>query len=192
MANQVDLYDSAYGNYELDVYREIRIETYGEDLGQTSWVTKEESDAIPGWLELRPDCAALEIGCGSGRYALRVAEAVGCRVLGLDINAHGIANANELARRRDLQGWCGSSSAMCRRGFPSRTRAATRCSRTMCCVICLTGRGCWGRHSGCCGRADGCCSATRWWWVGWCRTRRSRRAARSDAMCSRRRERMNG
>jgi SAM-dependent methyltransferase len=102
MANQVDLYDSAYGNYELDLYRKIRIETYGEDLGQTSWVTTEESDAIPAWLELRPDGVTLEIGCGSGRYALRVAEGVGCSVLGLDINAHGIANANELARGRNL------------------------------------------------------------------------------------------
>jgi SAM-dependent methyltransferase len=102
MANQVDLYDSAYGNYELDLYRQIRVETYGEDLGQTSWVTTEESDAIPAWLELRPDGVALEIGCGSGRYALRVAEGVGCSVLGLDINAHGIANANELARGRNL------------------------------------------------------------------------------------------
>jgi len=102
MANRVDLYDSAYENYELDLYRQIRIETYGEDLGQTSWVTTEESNAIPELLELRPNCAALEIGCGSGRYALRVAERVGCRVLGLDINAYGIANANELARGRNL------------------------------------------------------------------------------------------
>ena len=81
MANRVDLYDSAYENYELDLYRQIRIETYGEDLGQTSWVTTEESNAIPALLELRPDRTALEIGCGSGRYALRIAESVGCRVL---------------------------------------------------------------------------------------------------------------
>jgi hypothetical protein len=40
---KVDLYDSAYGNYVLDTYRQVRIETYGEDLGQTSWVTPEES-----------------------------------------------------------------------------------------------------------------------------------------------------
>lgn len=39
MGTKVDLYDSSYANYELDVYRQVRIETYGEDLGQTSWVT---------------------------------------------------------------------------------------------------------------------------------------------------------
>jgi len=36
MAN-VDLYNSSYGNYALTAYGEIRLETYGEDYGQTSW-----------------------------------------------------------------------------------------------------------------------------------------------------------
>src|SRR6266550_5345070 len=43
----VDLYNTAYGNYERDLYREVRLETYGEDFGQTSWVTTEESHEIP-------------------------------------------------------------------------------------------------------------------------------------------------
>ena len=47
MTEKVDLYDSAYGNYGTEVYRQIRVETYGEDLGQTSWVTTEESSEIP-------------------------------------------------------------------------------------------------------------------------------------------------
>ena len=34
MAAKVDLYDNAYGNYQQDVYRQVRTETYGEDLGQ--------------------------------------------------------------------------------------------------------------------------------------------------------------
>lgn len=97
MATKADLYDSAYGNYERDVYRQIRIETYGEDLGQTSWVTTEESKAIPQWLELTSSSHVLEIGCGSGRYALRVAEQSGCSIVGIDINEHGIATANRLA-----------------------------------------------------------------------------------------------
>ena len=44
MSQKVNLYESAYGNYESDTYRLVRIETYGEDLGQTSWVTTEESN----------------------------------------------------------------------------------------------------------------------------------------------------
>jgi len=41
VSHQVDLYDNAYGKYESDIYRHVRRETYGEDFGQTSWVTTE-------------------------------------------------------------------------------------------------------------------------------------------------------
>ena len=100
MPPKVDLYDSAYGNYELDAYRLVRIETYGEDFGQTSWVTTEESNEIPQLLDLRPESSVLEVGCGSGGYALHLAEKVGCRLVGLDINAAGVRNANQLAQAR--------------------------------------------------------------------------------------------
>ncbi|WP_433985214.1 hypothetical protein RBB78_06395 [Tunturiibacter empetritectus] len=66
MSRKVDLYDSAYGNYESATYRQVRIETYGKDFGQTSWVTTEESNAIPQLLGLRSDSFVLEVGCGSG------------------------------------------------------------------------------------------------------------------------------
>src|ERR1700677_3300550 len=102
MSRAVDLYDSSYGNYESATYREVRIETYGEDFGQTSWVTTEESNAIPELLGLRSDSAVLEVGCGSGRYALHLAEKVGCRLIGLDINEPGIRNAKQLALARGL------------------------------------------------------------------------------------------
>ncbi len=102
MSPKVDLYDSAYGNYESAIYRQVRIETYGEDFGQTSWVTTEESKAIPQLLHLRPDAFVLEVGCGSGGYALHLAEKVGCRLVGLEINAPGVRNANQLALARGL------------------------------------------------------------------------------------------
>jgi SAM-dependent methyltransferase len=97
MASKVDLYNSAYGNYESDVYRQIRIATYGQDLGQTSWVTTEESREIPRLLSLTSDSTVLEIGCGSGRYALQLAKTVGCHVLGVDLNEFGVQNANRLS-----------------------------------------------------------------------------------------------
>ena len=102
MPPHVDLYDSAYSNYEADVYRQVRIATYGEDLGQTSWVTNEESGEIPRILGLTASSYVLEVGCGSGRYALQVAETVGCRVLGVDVNEGGVRNGNALARAREL------------------------------------------------------------------------------------------
>lgn len=98
----VDLYDNAYGNYAADVYRQIRLATYGEDLGQTSWVTNEESRAIPQTLQLTPASRVLEIGCGSGGYALQVAAVTGCSIVGVDINDAGVRNANTLALTRGL------------------------------------------------------------------------------------------
>jgi SAM-dependent methyltransferase len=102
MPAPIDLYDSAYGNYAADVYRQIRLATYGEDLGQTSWVTNEESHAIPQALQLTPASRVLEIGCGSGGYALQVATTAGCSIVGVDINDAGIRNASSLARARNL------------------------------------------------------------------------------------------
>ena len=68
MPVKVDLYNSSYGNYARDVYREVRLETYGEDFGQTSWVTTKESHKI--WVARTvSELSVLEIGCGSGRYA---------------------------------------------------------------------------------------------------------------------------
>lgn len=72
MSKRVNLYDNAYANYGSEVYREVRNETYGEDFGQTSWVTNEESKEIPRLLDLKPDSFVLEVGCGSGRYALHL------------------------------------------------------------------------------------------------------------------------
>jgi len=102
VSQKVDLYDSAYGSYVSDTYRQVRIETYGQDFGQTSWVTTEESNEIPLLLDLRPNSFVLEVGCGSGGYALHLAEKVGCRLVGLDINALGVRTANQLALSRGL------------------------------------------------------------------------------------------
>jgi SAM-dependent methyltransferase len=102
MTEKVDLYNGAYRNYGAEVYRQIRVETYGEDLGQTSWVTTEESDDIPRILGITAASNVLEIGSGSGRYALQVASKTGCRVLGVDINEPGIQNANALAAELNL------------------------------------------------------------------------------------------
>src|ERR1700693_4014697 len=104
MTGKVDLYDGEYGNYESDVYQEVRIETYGVDFGQTSWVTTEESTQIPNLLALTDNSSVLEIGCGSGVYALHVANTIGCRVTGLDINGLGIRTANQLALNSGMEG----------------------------------------------------------------------------------------
>jgi ubiquinone/menaquinone biosynthesis C-methylase UbiE len=102
MSAPVDLYNNAYSNYSSDLYRQVRIETYGQDFGQTSWVTTEESAEIPPMLHLQPDSSVLEVGCGSGGYALHLARTVACNVIGLDVNVPGIHNANQLAATAGL------------------------------------------------------------------------------------------
>ena len=101
-APAVDLYETAYSNHAAEVYRQVRLETYGEDLGQTSWVTTEESSQIMQLLELRSDSAVLELGCGSGGYGLLLAKQIGCSLAGIDINISGIHHANQLAAERGL------------------------------------------------------------------------------------------
>jgi len=103
MPTGVDLYNSAYANYAAEVYRQVRIETYGEDFGQTSWVDTEESREIPRLLGLKADSSVLEVGCGSGGYALFVARSVGCRVVGIDLNGPGVENANRIAGEAGLK-----------------------------------------------------------------------------------------
>jgi SAM-dependent methyltransferase len=116
MPNKVELYDGEYGNYDSDIYRQVRIETYGVDFGQTSWVTNEESEQIPSLLKLTRSSSVLEIGCGSGVYALHLAQTTGCSVTGLDINALGIRNANQLAFEQRP----GATGTVCRmRCFPA-------------------------------------------------------------------------
>jgi len=102
MPAKVDLYDGAYGNYEADVYRQIRVATYGQDFGQTSWVTTEESGVIPSQLGIQAGSTVLEVGCGSGRYALHLAEKTGAQIVGVDVNEFGVSNANRLSTEAGL------------------------------------------------------------------------------------------
>ena len=102
MPEKVDLYNTSYGNSEVEVYSEIRRETYGVDLSQTSWVNREELAEIPRALQIDASSNVLEIGCGAGGCALHFAATVGCRVTGIDVNAHGIRAAEHSARAQQL------------------------------------------------------------------------------------------
>ncbi len=98
----VDLYNSSYSNYSLKAYSEIRVETYGEDFGQTSWVSNKESDEIPEMLRLSSGSSVLEIGCGSGGYAVALAKRLGCRIVGFEIDPAGVKTAIALAEKDNI------------------------------------------------------------------------------------------
>jgi ubiquinone/menaquinone biosynthesis C-methylase UbiE len=102
MPEKVDLYNTSYGNAENEVYSEVRRETYGRDLGQTSWASLEEFTEIQRLLEITASSNVLEIGCGAGGCALHFAGTIDCRVTGIDLNAHGILAAEQMARAQEL------------------------------------------------------------------------------------------
>ncbi|MBT8401947.1 MAG: class I SAM-dependent methyltransferase [Rhodothermia bacterium] len=99
---QVDHYGSQYGNFETDLYAQIRSETYDEDIGQNGWLTAAEQDLFVKWLDLGPDSRLLDVACGSGGPTLRIATLTGCSVAGVDIHDDGIRNAQHIAKERGL------------------------------------------------------------------------------------------
>ena len=97
MSNQVDLYNSTYGNFKEQALTEIRRETYGEDIGQNSWITTDEYDTFYSWLNLSAGDHVLEVASGSGGPAIYLAKKFKCRITGLDINEEGIKTATQQA-----------------------------------------------------------------------------------------------
>ena len=102
MSLSVDLYGTAYGNFAAEVLGQVRRDTYGEDFGQSSWVTGHEYRRFFQLLELAAADHVLDVGCGSGGPALFLASEAGCRVTGVDVNDAGIQAGRTLARRAGL------------------------------------------------------------------------------------------
>ena len=102
MSNQVDLYNSTYGNFQAQVLTEIRRETYGEDIGQSSWITTDEYDNFYRWLNLSPGDHVLEVASGSGGPSLYLAKKFKCRITGFDINEEGVKTANQQAHAANV------------------------------------------------------------------------------------------
>jgi SAM-dependent methyltransferase len=75
----------------------VRRETYGEDLGQTSWLTAGEWRTFIDWLELSADDDVLDVACGSGGPALFLSRTTGASVTGVDVDPTGVAAATRLA-----------------------------------------------------------------------------------------------
>jgi 2-polyprenyl-3-methyl-5-hydroxy-6-metoxy-1,4-benzoquinol methylase len=95
-------YDANYKNFESELYAEIRREAFGEDIGQSSWISADEQDRTLPLLNLSTGKSLLDVACGSGGPALRIAERTGCSVVGVDIHEDAVATANSLAAQREL------------------------------------------------------------------------------------------
>jgi SAM-dependent methyltransferase len=99
MSKRIDLFDSTYSHFNEQVLDAIRKETFGQDIGQNSWLTLEEYDRFIQKLDLGPEGHALEVASGSGGPALYLANRVGCFVTGIDANENGLATATQSASK---------------------------------------------------------------------------------------------
>jgi len=95
-------YDTNYGNFQRALYEQVRREAFGEDIGQNSWLTSSELDRFQAWLNLSPGKSLLDVACGAGGPALRVASLSGCSVTGIDVHEQAVATAGKLAAERGL------------------------------------------------------------------------------------------
>jgi SAM-dependent methyltransferase len=95
-------YDASYGAFDSTLYAEIRREAYGEDIGQQSWVTAEEQDRFIPWLRLGAGRTLLDVACGAGGPALRIAAKTSCSVAGVDFHEQALATARSNADRLGL------------------------------------------------------------------------------------------
>lgn len=101
---RVDLYGASYRNFATDLYAEIRREAFGEDIGQTGWLTAEEQNLFIEWLHLSRSSQLLDLACGSGKPTLRIAQRTGCHVSGVDLHSDAIVSAKANARELGYEG----------------------------------------------------------------------------------------
>jgi SAM-dependent methyltransferase len=95
-------YDSNYGNFHTELYARVRHDAFGEDIGQNSWMTAGEQDRFFPLLHLSSGRKLLDVACGAGGPALRLASKTGCSVLGVDVHPSAIEAAAALAAERGL------------------------------------------------------------------------------------------
>ena len=101
-SQKVDLYDNVYGDFASRAETEVRRAAFGEDIGQSSWLTARDWLRFADEAEVQASSRVLEVGSGSGGPAVYLAEKRGCHVTGVDINENGVANASRLAAARDV------------------------------------------------------------------------------------------
>jgi ubiquinone/menaquinone biosynthesis C-methylase UbiE len=102
----VNYYDANYGNFHSELYGEIRRAAFGEDIGQSGWQTADEQDQYLAVMSLARGKALLDVACGSGGPALRLAHKSDCLLTGIDLHEAAISAARALAAARGMGERC--------------------------------------------------------------------------------------
>src|SRR5215471_11407382 len=98
----IDLYNNVYGDFGSRAEAAVRQAAFGEDIGQSSWMTAADWLAFADRAHVRDDSHVLEVGSGSGGPAVHLASARRCRVTGIDVNEHGVRNGGQLAAEKGV------------------------------------------------------------------------------------------
>lgn len=94
MSDRSAFYETTYSTGGTDVQTRVRFETYDEDLGQAGWLQAAEAREFAFWLG-EGVRLMLDVACGSGGISAFLAAELGAAVVGIDIDRHAIAAANE-------------------------------------------------------------------------------------------------
>ncbi len=103
MVMRADDYESFYQVFDSLLMRRIRMEAYGEDIGQHSWVSAAElqSDAVR--LRLGQASGLLDLGSGPcGPLTFLIAQ-TGCRGMGLELSPSAIRVGQARAEAMQIQ-----------------------------------------------------------------------------------------
>ncbi|MEO7966097.1 MAG: methyltransferase domain-containing protein [Gemmatimonadaceae bacterium] len=100
-------YESFYERFDSPLMQRVRSMSYGEDVGQNSWVTANELRADATRLALGAHSRLLDLGCGPCGPLTFLVQTTGCAGTGLDASAaalaSGKARADAIGVALDLQ-----------------------------------------------------------------------------------------
>src|SRR4030095_4476865 len=73
MSEGVDLYNNVYAHFSSRAEADVRHHAFGEDIGQSSWITAADWLRFSDQALVRADSHVLEVGSGSGGPPLYLA-----------------------------------------------------------------------------------------------------------------------
>jgi SAM-dependent methyltransferase len=119
----VDLYNNVYGDFASRAEAAVRQAAFGDDIGQSSWMTAADWLRFADLAGVGADSRVLEVGSGSGGPAVYLAAMRGCHVTGIDLNTHGVRNGGDLAAARGVAGRVAFQVADASQPLPFQTAA---------------------------------------------------------------------
>jgi SAM-dependent methyltransferase len=86
-----------YEEFDSPLMRKVRLEAYGEDIGQHSWVTVDDLRTDIARLGLSRSSRLLDLGCGPCGPLTSVLRSVGCQGTGVELSAPALASGRDRA-----------------------------------------------------------------------------------------------